>query len=554
MRMSGRGSGILTRDFQMLFGVGAIAGLTDAQLFRQFAANRDSGAQAAFAALVARHGPMVLRVCGTTLRDLTDIEDAFQATFLVLARKARSIREPDSVSSWLFGVALRTASNARLAAIRRRRHERQWAAAATRSQAEEDGDDLKSALWEEVDRLAEKYRAPVVLCYLEGLTHEAAARRLGWPVGTVEGRLARARGLLRSRLTRRGLTPAIGLLGTSTFAQAAPTAIAGVIADSTARAAMFFIDGRTAASDVIPIRVAALAERVLTTMFPAVIKRAVTVVMMVILTALCAGALSLAVDDPRALGQQGKEKPNTAPAPVKNLRVLFLMGKQFTWDYRFFMRALARVPNVQCEAILIRERAREGRSQVDDKEFRPGQYNVYVLNDVSADDLPLRQQSLLVAAVERGAGMIMLGGDSSFGAGGWARTEVARILPIEIRPDDGMNERVNDLKLVLTEAGQKSWMLQLGPTELDTIKIWGKLPPLLQVNRLGHPKASAQVLARTTGGEPLLVAQTVGKGRVLAFAGETWMWARFSDEGRSMHRKFWQRALAWTGNSHLPPE
>ena len=148
----------------------------------------------------------------------------------------------------------------------------------------------------------------------------------------------------------------------------------------------------------------------------------------------------------------------------------------------------------------------------------------------------------------------MLGGDSSFGAGGWARTEVARILPIEIRPDDGMNERVNDLKLVLTEAGQKSWMLQLGPTELDTIKIWGKLPPLLQVNRLGHPKASAQVLAQTTGGEPLLVAQTVGKGRVLAFAGETWMWARFSDEARSIHRKFWQRALAWTGNSPIPPD
>jgi RNA polymerase sigma factor (sigma-70 family) len=554
MRMSGRGSGILTRDFQMLFGVGTIAGLTDVQLLRLFTENRDEGAQAAFAALVARHGPMVLRVCGTTLRNLTDIEDAFQATFLILARKARTIREPDSVGSWLFGVALRTTSNVRSAAIRRQRHERRWAAAATRSQAEEDGDDLKSALWEEVDRLAEKYRAPVVLCYLEGLTHEAAARRLGWPVGTVEGRLARARGLLRSRLTRRGLTPAIGLLGTSTFAQAAPAAIAGVIADSTARVAMFFNDGRTVASDVIPIRVAALAERVLTTMFPAVIKRAVTVVMMIVLTALCAGALSLAVDDPRALGQQGKEKPNTAPAPVKNLRVFFLMGKQFTWDYRFLMRALEKVPNIQCEGIVMRKPAREGRGQVDDNEFRPGWYDVYVFNDVSADDLPLRQQSLLVAAVERGAGMIMLGGDSSFGAGGWAGTKVAGILPTEIRPDDGMEKPENGLKLVLTEAGQKSWILQLGPTELDTIKIWGKLPPLLQVNRFGHPKASAQVLARTTGGEPLLVAQTVGKGRVLAIAGETWIWARFSDEGRSMHRKFWQRALAWTGNSHLPPE
>ena len=553
MRMSGRG-GILTRDFQMLFSVGTVAGLTDAQLLGQFTESHDEGAQAAFAALVARHGPMVLRVCGTILRDLTDIEDAFQATFLVLARKARSISEPDSVGSWLYGVALRTASNARSAAIRRRRHERQWAAVVTRPRAEEDGDDLESALWEEVDRLAEKYRAPVVLCYLEGLTHEAAARRLGWPVGTVEGRLARARGLLRSRLTRRGLTTAIGLLGASTSAQATPTVIAGLIADSTARFAMFFIDGRTVASDLVPIRVAALAERVVTTMFPPVIKTAVTVMMMVILTALCAGALSLAVDDPRPPGQQGKGKPSIAPAPTQNLRVLFLMGKQFTWDYRFFMRALAKLPNIQCEAIVIREPAREGRGQVDDKEFRPGRYDVYVFNDVSADDLPLRQQSLLVAAVERGAGMIMLGGDSSFGAGGWARTKVARILPTEIRPDDGMNKRGNGLKLMLTEAGQKSWLLQLGPTEADTIKIWDKLPPLLQVNRLGRPKASAQVLARTTGGEPLLVAQTVGKGRVLAFAGETWMWARFSDEARSIHRKFWQRALAWTGNSPIPPD
>ena len=230
------------------------------------------------------------------------------------------------------------------------------------------------------------------------------------------------------------------------------------------------------------------------------------------------------------------------------------MGKQFTWDYKFFMRALAKVPNVHCEAIVIREPAREGKNEVDDKEFRPGRYDVYIINDMPATALPHRQQGLLVAAVERGAGMIMLGGESSFGAGGWARTEVARILPIEIRPNDGMNERVNDLKLVLTEAGQKSWMLQLDRTELDTIKIWGKLPPLLQVNRLGHPKASAQVLAQTTGGEPLLVAQTVGKGRVLAFAGETWLWARFSDEAQLIHRKFWQRALAWTGNSPIPPD
>ncbi len=231
------------------------------------------------------------------------------------------------------------------------------------------------------------------------------------------------------------------------------------------------------------------------------------------------------------------------------------MSNQFTWDYRFFRRAIAKVPNIQCEAIVIREPAREGKNEVDDKEFRPGRYDVYVFNDMPAAALPLRQQGLLVAAVERGAGMIMLGGESSFGAGGWAQTKVADILPTEIRPDDGMTKQGNGLKLMLTEAGQKSWLLQLGPTEADTIKIWDKLPPFPHVNRLGRPKASAQVLARTTGGEPLLVAQAVGKGRVLACAGETWMWARFSDEARSIHRKFWQRALSWTGGgSHISPD
>ena len=289
-------------------------------------------------------------------------------------------------------------------------------------------------------------------------------------------------------------------------------------------------------------------------MFPPVIKTAVTVVMMVILTALCAGALRIVVDDPRQPSRQEKGKPSTAPAPAKNLRVLFLMVKQFTWEYRFFTRAVATVPNIQCEAILIREPAREGKNQVDDKEFQPGRFDVYVLDELPANALPLRQQGLLVAAVERGAGMMMLGGQSSFGAGGWAQSEVAHILPILIRPEDGMNEPENGLKLVLTEAGQKSWILQLGPTESDTIKIWGKLPPFSRANRLGLPKAGAQVLARTTGGDPLLIAQAVGKGRVLACAGETWMWARASEEARSIHRKFWQRALAWTGTSHIPPK
>jgi len=266
--MAGRTSGIIAHDLQILFNVGTVAGLTDGQLLRRFTHGRDDEGQAAFAALVTRHGPMVLRVCGGVLRNLTDIEDAFQATFLVLARKARSIRESDAVGSWLYGVALRIAANTRVAAMRRQIHERRCAAMAAAPVTEEDRHDLELALLEEVDRLPEKYRAPIVLCYLEGLTHEAAACRLSWPVGTVEGRLARARGLLRSRLTRRGLAPPIGLLGASVSAGTVSAAVPMALANATVQAALRFTAGRAAAvaAGVVPAAVSALSEGALKTM------------------------------------------------------------------------------------------------------------------------------------------------------------------------------------------------------------------------------------------------------------------------------------------------
>jgi uncharacterized membrane protein len=161
---------------------------------------------------------------------------------------------------------------------------------------------------------------------------------------------------------------------------------------------------------------------------------------------------------------------------------------------------------------------------------------------------------MLATAVERGAGMIMLGGPSSFGSGGWAQTEVARILPIEIHRGDGVMERTNRMKLELTDAGLKSWILQFGHADAETIKMWSKLPPFLGVNQLGLPRASALILARIEGGEPLLVVQTVGNGRVLAFAGETWTWARFSEDSQSIHRTFWRKALFWAGKFDAPPE
>ena len=152
---------------------------------------RDEGAELAFAALVERHGSMVLRVCHSILGERHDAEDAFQATFLVLARKAGSIRRQNSVVSWLYGVALRIASCQKAAMVRRRGYERTLAVTAEAYANDQDRGELASVLREELGRLAEKYREPIMLCYFQSMSHEQAAMRLGWPVGTVRSRLAR---------------------------------------------------------------------------------------------------------------------------------------------------------------------------------------------------------------------------------------------------------------------------------------------------------------------------------------------------------------------------
>jgi RNA polymerase sigma-70 factor (ECF subfamily) len=166
-------------------------GLTDGQLLECFLARRE---EEAFAALVRRHGPMVLGVCRRVLHNTHDAEDAFQATFLVLARKAASVVPTDRVGHWLYGVAHRTALKARTAAARRRRTERQAGQMLAREGGAEDHpDDLRSLLDEELHRLPGKYCAPLLLCLLEGKTRKEAARRLGWTEGTLSGRLARAK-------------------------------------------------------------------------------------------------------------------------------------------------------------------------------------------------------------------------------------------------------------------------------------------------------------------------------------------------------------------------
>jgi RNA polymerase sigma factor (sigma-70 family) len=238
------------------------AGLTDGQLLEDYISRRD---EAAFAALVRRHGPMVWGVCRRVLSNYHDAEDAFQATFLVLLRKAVSIAEKELLANWLYGVAHQTALKARATAARRKVRERQVTEMPEPEEARQDlWHDLQPLLDQELSRLPAKYRVPVVLCDLEGKTRKEAAQQLGWPEGTVAGRLARARAMLASRLTRYGVVPSSGALVTM-LAQEASARVPASVVSSTINAARLLAAGHVAAG-VISTKVATLTEGVLKAM------------------------------------------------------------------------------------------------------------------------------------------------------------------------------------------------------------------------------------------------------------------------------------------------
>jgi len=281
-------------QLQTLFDVGVVAGLTDGQLLERFLARREGEAEPAFAALVARHGAMVLSVCRGLLGNPHDAEDAFQVTFLVLARNAGSLRCPDRLGPWLYGVAHRTARQVKVRERRRRRREMKVAMSGSRPAVDVGGHDFKletreeiEALHEEIQRLPARYREAIVLCDLQGETHEEAARRLGRPVGTISARLSRARERLRGRLSRRGLALPAGVLAgsmTSSHASLMPAALV----DSTIKVAMTISVGLTAGA--VPASIAALSEGVSKSMFLTKLK---TISAIVLLAGAAAGGVAV---------------------------------------------------------------------------------------------------------------------------------------------------------------------------------------------------------------------------------------------------------------------
>ena len=264
------------------------AAATDAELLGRYARTRD---EAAFEALVRRHGPMVLGVCRRVLANEADAEDAFQATFLVLVRKAGSVRPRRLVGNWLYGVARTTALKARALDGRRRLKEREAGSRPRRERPPEAWEELQGLLDDALARLPDKYRIPVVLCELEGTPIKEAARQLGWPQGTVASRLARARGLLAKQFARDGLALSGAALG-GAFAQAAsPAGGRGSLATATVRAASHFAAGGALPPGLTSARVATLTEGVLKTMLLTRLKTAAAVLLVIGMATLGAGAL-----------------------------------------------------------------------------------------------------------------------------------------------------------------------------------------------------------------------------------------------------------------------
>jgi RNA polymerase sigma factor (sigma-70 family) len=259
---------------------------TDGQLLDAFITRCDG---LAFAALVRRHGSMVLGVCRRVLGNLHDAEDAFQATFLVLARKAPSVRPRQMVGNWLYGVAYRTALEARGASARRKAKERE--VVKPEAVPEDTPRDWQPLLDRELHRLPAKYRVPIVLCDLEGKTRREVARQLGWPEGTVSVRLARGRVLLAERLSRRGLTLAGGAVAWAVSGQAAPGCVPTRLMLSTIKAATSVAVGQAVAPGMISGNVAALTEGVLKAMLLTKLKVATGVLLAVGAVAMAAGAL-----------------------------------------------------------------------------------------------------------------------------------------------------------------------------------------------------------------------------------------------------------------------
>ena len=313
-----------SRQLERLFAFGTVGTLTDGQLLEAFVFEDHELASQAFEVIVKRHGPMVLNICRAVLRDEHAAEDAFQATFMVLARKAPQLRARELLSHWLHGVALKTARKARILASRHRTRDRHVLASlpvVVEASRNAHGDsDLNRVLHEEINRLPQSYRAAIVVCYLQGLSQAQAARQLNLTESTVRGRLARGRKLLGQRLRSRGIEPCTGLAILDTSIRA-DRLLSDVIMQATVRAALCFVNRGQEMPGVISGMACGIADGVRFTMCLSPIK---TMTVLLLLAGLLgSGAVSVAqrsamvhVESERTLLKADSE---TTPSPLSLL-------------------------------------------------------------------------------------------------------------------------------------------------------------------------------------------------------------------------------------------
>jgi RNA polymerase sigma factor (sigma-70 family) len=285
--------------------------LSDGQLLERYLAGRE---EAAFALLLRRHGPMVLGVCRRLLRHQQDAEDAFQATFLVLVRRAEAIRPRGRVGPWLYGVAYRTALKARSLAARRRQVEREASRPDALAQTR-DPDDLRPLIDHHLSRLPERYRVPLVLCDLQGRARRDVARQLGLPEGTLSSRLARARALLGHRLGRRGAALSAGALAAALCAEARAAPPAPLV-DATARAALSLATGQAGA---VPAQVLIVTEGVLKAMTIAKFKVATAVLLSLAVISLGGGVLTHQARAGKAAALSGRDCGEDTPRAAQQI-------------------------------------------------------------------------------------------------------------------------------------------------------------------------------------------------------------------------------------------
>jgi RNA polymerase sigma factor (sigma-70 family) len=302
--------GVLLQHIVRIAGGQSLTLATEGELLEHF---RDRQDQAAFAALVRRHGPMVLSVCRRLLGHAQDAEDAFQATFLVLTRKVASIRKHESLGSWLYGVAYHVASKARAQRARRQAHEREAGTIKSGPAIKAAWQEVQATLDEALAQLPKKYRSALILCYLQGYSHEEAARQLGCPLATLRSRVARGRALLRAGLARRGLTLSVAGFAALLATAAADAALPGALFRSTlslGRAATRLATGQAAGSVAVSANVAALAEGGLKAMLLTRLKIATAVLL--VFGVLGTAAVGLLTDASTAAAQNPTARPQVA--------------------------------------------------------------------------------------------------------------------------------------------------------------------------------------------------------------------------------------------------